>query len=123
MTNSLIKAWVICWEYLPLGSPGNPGFGFTLSIGQTNGVRARNAGRFNTGIKITVPEIFFGSSVLPNRITASTAGYSPPCTPALTNNTGPGFAPATEITGRGSSFANAAPGNLTKCRCVVPAFS
>jgi hypothetical protein len=36
-----------------------------LSIGQTNGVRVRNAGRFNTGIKITVPEIFFGSSVYP----------------------------------------------------------
>src|SRR4029079_3670235 len=94
-----------------------------LSIGQTNGVRVRNAGRFNTGIKITVPEIFFGSSDLLNRITASTAGYSPPWTPALTNKTGPGLIPATEITGRGSSFAKAAPGNLIKCRCVVPAFN
>src|SRR5213075_1707952 len=46
-----------------------------------------------------------------------------PCTPALTNNTGPGFGPATEITGRGSSFANAAPGNLIRCRCVVPGVS
>jgi hypothetical protein len=41
----------------------------------------------------------------------------------LTNNTGPGFAPATEITGRGSSFANAAPGNLIRFRCVVPGVS
>src|SRR5262245_35645182 len=64
--------------------------------------------------------MFLGSSVLPNRITASMAGYSPPCTPALTNNTGPGFSPATEITDRGSSFANAAPGNLMRYRCVLP---
>src|SRR5215470_15804234 len=94
-----------------------------LSTGQTNGVRVRNAGRFNTGIKITVPETVFGSSDLPNRITASTAGYSPPCTPALTNNVGPDFAPATEITALGSSSANAAPGNLMRCRCVVPVFN
>jgi hypothetical protein len=29
----------------------------------------------------------------------------------------------TEITGRGSSFASASPGNLIMCRCLVPAFS
>ena len=40
-----------------------------------------------------MPATVCGSSVLLNRITASIAGYSPPCTPALTNNTGPGVAP------------------------------